>query len=334
MFRQTETKSAALAILLTGLVAYMLLGGYFAREIVIEIAVLAIMAVALDMVAGYGGMISLCHGALLGLGAYTFAAATVHFGVPPAVAMLLAMVTTAALGAAVGAVTARTRGIFFIMATLAFGQMAYALVFDSKWLGGDDGMSGIARLDLSAVGIDLSASLPFALFALAALAFAYAIAALVLRSGFGRSLVGIRENEDRIRALGVGVTGIKARAFAISAALCGMAGAMAAQHTMFVSPELLVWTVSGEALVVVILGGLGTLVGPILGAAVLVLLKHTVSDWTSYWHMAIGAALILTVMAGGRGLYGGLEHWIGRRGAHNRPPAAEPEDRMEAEADA
>ena len=334
MFHQTAVKTCAVAMVILALAAYTLLGGYFARELVIEAAILALLAISVDVLAGYGGMISLAHGAILGLGAYGYAVTTLMLGAPPAVGMLAAMAISGLFGAAVGAVTARTRGIFFIMATLAFGQMVYVLIFDARALGGDDGMSGVARLDLSAVGIDLQGSAAFAFFCLACLVLAYVAAAWTLTSGFGRSLCGIRENEDRMRALGIAVWKFKSGAFAFSGVLAGLAGALAAQHTMFVSPELMTWTVSGEALVTVILGGLGTLAGPVVGAVLLVFLKHLVSGMTAYWHMIIGGVLILAVVAGGRGVYGGLERLIAMRvprRAQKREPAP---SLMEAQADA
>lgn len=313
MFHQTPIKSWTILAIILGLGAYTLLGGYFARELVIEAAILAMLAISLDVLAGYGGMISLGHGAIFGLGAYAYAVVSVKLGMPPVLAVLAALVVPALFGAAVGAVVARTRGIFFIMATLAFGQMLYVLVFDARTLGGDDGMSGLARLDLSALGIDLQGSVAFAFFCLLGLALTYAAAALLLTSGFGRTLCGIRENEDRMRALGVTVWKFKAGAFAFSGLLAGLAGALSAQHTLFVSPEMLTWTVSGEALVTVILGGLGTLAGPVVGAVSLVFLKHLISGFTNYWHMIIGAILIVAVIAGGRGVYGGLERLIEMR---------------------
>lgn len=307
MFEQTLVKTASILAILAGLSIYMLVSGHFARELVVEVAILAILAMSLDMIAGYGGMVSLCHGAIFGIGAYTFAVVNVLLGGTPVLALLAAILLASGFGAAVGAVTSRTRGIFFIMATLAFGQMVYVLVFDSKWLGGDDGLWGLARLDLSAIGIDLQDSFQFAVLGLVCLALTYAMITSILRSGFGRTLSGIHENEDRMRALGTSVWKFKASAFGLSGAFAGLAGALAAQHTMFVSPELIVWTVSGEVLIVVILGGLGTLVGPVVGAVMLVFLKHATSSITIYWQLMIGLILIVTVMTGGRGVYGGIE---------------------------
>jgi branched-chain amino acid transport system permease protein len=252
-------------------------------------------------------MVSLCHGALMGVGAYAFAVATTAHGLPAPAAMALAVVLPAVLAWVVGAVCARAHGIYFIMATLAFGQMAYSVAFESPLFGGDDGLSGVPRLDLSGAGIDLSDSRAFALFCVACAAMAYAVAAALLGSGLGRSLVGVRACERRMAALGLTVWRTKAAVFAVSGALAGLGGALAAQHAMFVSPGLLAWTVSGEALVVVILGGIGTLVGPVIGAALFVVLKHEIAAVTPYRHMAVGLILIAVVAAGGRGVFGTLE---------------------------
>lgn len=315
MFRQTGLKTAAALALFAAGVAYGLTAGYFGRELLTEVAVLAILAISLDLVAGYGGMVSLAHGALFGAGAYLYAAVALLAGQGAPLGLLVAVLATAALAWAVGAVTARTQGIFFIMATLAFGQMAYVWVFESRLLGGDDGLPGIPRLDFGAVGPELGDSRIFALFCVGLAALAYAATAWLLTSGFGRTLVGIRANEGRMRALGLNVWMHKANAFGLSGALAGLAGAMAAQHTQFISPGLLHWTMSGEALVVVILGGLGTLVGPVLGAAVFVFLKHEIQAETDYWHLFVGLALIVVVVSGGRGIYGTLEDRLARRRA-------------------
>ncbi|MEP3245865.1 MAG: branched-chain amino acid ABC transporter permease [Sneathiella sp.] len=313
MFYQTQTKSFALALLVSAGILYAIFAGYFGREMVIEAAILAILAMSLDMVAGYGGMVSLCHGAIFGLGAYVFGVLTAMLGISPFFALPAALAVTALFGFAVGGVTSKTSGIFFIMATLAFGQMVYVLIFDARSLGGDDGMSGIPRMDLSFLGIDMNDSLTFGVFVILLAALVYLISALILRSGFGRSLVGIRVNETRMRAVGLKIWKYKAASFAISGAFAGLAGALAAQHTMFISPSMLVWTVSGEALVVVILGGLGTLIGPAVGAVLFVFLKHQVSEFTNYWHLIVGSVLIITVILGNRGIYGQIEHMIESR---------------------
>ena len=166
MFYQTPLKSVTVIVILAALALYAIVGGYFAGEIVVEIAVLAILAISLDFVAGYGGMVSLCHGAIAGIGAYTFAGLTALMGFDGFTATIAALVIAMVFGLLVGAVTANISGIFFIMATLAFGQMAYVVVFEWKALGGDDGLSGGSRYDLSAIGLNMNDSIQFALFCL------------------------------------------------------------------------------------------------------------------------------------------------------------------------
>lgn len=326
MFAHTPLRLTTLATLAIGALAYAFVAGFFGLEILAEIAILAILVIALDLVAGFGGMVSLCHGALLGVGAYAFTVAANEAGLSAFPAMVLAVGLSAALAFVIGAVCARSIGIYFIMATLAFGQMAYSFVFQSPLFGGDDGLSGAPRPDLTAIGIDLTDSRAFAIYAIVLVALTYLVAASTLRSGLGRSLVGLHHNEKRLRALGLTVWRAKATAFAISGALAGLAGCLAAQHTQYISPGLLSWTVSGEALVVVILGGLGTLVGPIIGAILFVVLKHEISAITPYWHAIVGLILIAVVMSRANGVFGFVE---ARMAARKSKPVLQ-----EADADA
>lgn len=321
MFRQTHTRSAVLVAVMAGLILHATMGGFFAREIVIEIAILAILAISLDVAAGFGGMVSLAHGAIMGVAAYTYAILSVKLGWPSVPSAVLGVGGAALFGTVVGWITGRTTGIFFIMATLAFGQMAYTVFFKSRWVGGDDGMGGLSRFDLGWLGVNMNSSLTFAIFAVLLIGAVYVAAAWVLRSAFGRTLSGIHSNETRMRALGVNTVMHRARALGFSSLLAGIAGILAAQHTMYISPELLHWTISGEVLIIVILGGLGTLIGPVVGAVVFVFLKHELSGFTDHWHIIIGFLLIATVLAGGRGLFGQAEHWLKRRRA--APPKPE-----------
>ncbi|WP_099864214.1 branched-chain amino acid ABC transporter permease [Pararhizobium haloflavum] len=326
MFQQTRTKTITIVLLLAGMALYTGFAGFYGRELIIEAAYLVILAISLDLVAGYGGMISLCHGAIFGIGAYVFAVLTSMYDISPLIALPAAIVAGAIFGLFVGAVTSKTSGIFFIMTTLAFGQMVYVYVFENRALGGDDGLSGVERIDLSWLGLDMGNSMQFAWFSIVLAGLAYVVAAAVLRSGFGRTLVGIRSNEGRMRALGLPVRRYKAVAFAISGALAALAGTIAAQQTMFVSPQMMGWMMSGEALVIVILGGLGTLVGPAVGAVLFVFLQHEVSELTRYWHMIVGIVLILVVVLGNRGAYGQIEHMI----MHRRRPVAPAKSSLEA----
>ncbi|MCU0908242.1 MAG: branched-chain amino acid ABC transporter permease [Rhodobacteraceae bacterium] len=313
MFRHTPLRFAALAVLTAAALFQALTADYFGLEILTEILILAMLVIALDMVAGFGGMVSLCHGALMGVGAYAYALLSAQAGIAPPLAMAGAVAVSGAVAWVIGAVCARSHGIYFIMATLAFGQMAYSFVFEAPALGGDDGIGGIARLDLSALGIDLTDSRSFALFCAAVLGVVYGAAVLTLRSGLGRSLSGVMHNEQRMRALGLTVWRVKADVFGLSGMIAGLAGTLAAQHSLYISPGLLGWTVSGEALVVVILGGLGTLVGPMVGAAAFVVLKHELGALTSYWHLVVGVILIAVVMSRANGIFGWIEARWGAR---------------------
>lgn len=307
MFRHTPLRYTALIILFVGALFTAFTADYFGTEILTEILILAILVLALDLVAGFGGMISLAHGALMGLGAYAFVAIATKAGLDPWVAAVAAIAITGATGWLIGAVCARSHGIYFIMATLAFGQMGYSFFFERPFFGGDDGLVGPGRFDLGLVGFDLNDGRSFALFCLAILCLVYLAAVAILRSGLGRSLTGVMHNEKRMRALGLTVWRVKADVFGLSGAMAGIAGVLAAQHILFISPKLLTWTVSGEALVVVILGGLGTLVGPLVGAVAFVVLKHELGAVTTYWHLFVGLVLIAVVVSRANGIFGFLE---------------------------
>ncbi len=313
MFQHNTLRYAVLILLAVGALFQALTAEYFGLEILTEIAILAMLVLALDIVAGFGGGVSLWHGGPMGGKAHAFALLAGQAGIAPALAMAGAVAVSGVIAWIIGAICSRSHGIYFIMATLAFGQMAYSYVFESPVLGGDDGISGISRLDLSWIGVDLDDSRAFALFCLALLAAVYGASVLILRSGLGRSLSGVMHNEQRMRELGLTVWRVKADVFGLSGMIAGLAGALAAQHTMFISPGLLGWTVSGEALVVVILGGLGTLVGPMVGAVAFVVLKHELSAITTYWHLIVGVILIAVVMSRANGIFGWVEARWGSR---------------------
>lgn len=296
---------------------------YFGMEILAEIAVLALLAMSLDLLAGYTGLVSLGHAALFGCGAYSFAVFTAFWGWPPSLSMVAATLLTGLIALLVGAVVTRVQGIFFIMITLAIGEMGYELVFKTRALGGDDGLAGIPRLDLSFIGVDMNDPGTFALALILVVAVVYLLLLRLLASPYGALLSGLHDNAGRLRALGLPVQAYQTSIFAFSGALAGFAGTLSAQHTLFISPQLLHWTTSGEVLVMGILGGLGTLVGPIIGAALITLLRHELSDLTDYWGLWLGLFLILVVMTGKNGVVGWLEAgWkqVTRRSKEQKAP--------------
>ena len=287
---------------------------YFGFELLAEIAVFAILAMSLDLLAGYGGMVSLGHAALFGTGAYLYAwLGSDLVGISAPMAMLGAVIGTGLIAVAVGAVAMRVEGIFFIMITLGFGQMGYEFFFQNKALGGDDGLYGIQRLDLSDVGVDLTDPGTFAMAAILSAALVYLLLAWVLTTPFGAILKGLHANPKRLRALGLRVLVYRTAAFGFAGALAGFAGSITAQHTQFITPHLLNWTTSGEVLVMVILGGLATLVGPVIGAVALVLLRHELSSLTDYWGAVMGGFLILVVLSRQNGLVGLAELLLRRK---------------------
>ena len=316
--------AAAVLVIAAGVAWYG--GDFFRHEVLAEIAIYAIFAMSLDLLVGYAGLVSLGHAAFFAAGAYATASFTVFLGWPVSAATLAAAGCAAALAAAVGGFAIRVGGVFFIMITLAIGQMVYAYFFKARAFGADDGMAGVPRPDLGALGLDAAEPQVFSALVLIAALLVWALLRAVVRSPFGAMLVAIHHNENRVLALGCPVRRYKLAAFVLAGAIAGLAGSLVAQHTGFVSPDLGFWTVSGEVLIMVIIGGMGSLVGAVAGAAVLVLLRHTLSDgafWqalglsadlASYWQFVMGLFFIAVVLLAGDGLYGRLSAIV-RRGA-------------------
>jgi branched-chain amino acid transport system permease protein len=272
--------------------------GLFAR-----IMVFAIAAASLDLILGYGGLVSFGHAAYLGVGAYAVGilahhgvdSGIVHFAVAPAAAGLTALL--------IGFVSLRTAGVYFIMITLAFGQMVYYLGVSLNQYGGDDGLTIARHSDFGTV-LDLDQPLVLYYFVFAFLVLFLVLGGRVVRSRFGALLSGTRSNERRMIALGFPTFRYKLAAFTLAGAVCGLAGALFANLTLFVSPSIMHWTRSGEIMMMVILGGIGTLIGPVLGAAAYLLLEGVLSRLTEHWQAVLGPLLILVVLFSKMGLLG------------------------------
>ena len=291
---------------------------FFGHEVLAEIAIFVIFAMSLDLLVGYAGLVSLGHAAFFAVGAYATAAFTVFLGWPVSAATAAAVGCAAALAAVAGVFVIRVGGVFFIMITLALGQMVYAYFFKAREFGADNGMAGIPRPDLTALGLETADPQVFSALVLIAAVAVWALLHMVVRSPFGAMLVAIHRNESRVRALGCPVQRYKLAAFVLAGAIGGFAGSLIAQHSGFVSPDLGFWTVSGEVLIMVIIGGMGSLVGAALGAVVMVLLRHELShsafweaiglpaDLASYWQFVMGLIFVTIVLLAGDGLYGRL----------------------------
>lgn len=277
-------------------------------------------AASLDLILGFGGMVSFGHAAFFGVGAYTVGILFAHgfegsdfLGLVPGsdnalVVWPLAMLVSGLMALAIGAVSLRTGGVYFIMITLAFAQMLYFFFVSLEPYGGDDGLSMYGRSRLP--GLDLSDDATFYYVCLALLLLFLWLGRRLTKSRFGMVIAGVRENERRMAALGFPVYRYKLACFAIAGAVAGLAGALSANLTEFVSPSLMHWTKSGEIMVMVIMGGMGTLLGPVFGATTFLLLEELLSTWTEHWMIFLGPLLILIVLFSKRGLYG----WLAGRG--------------------
>ena len=285
----------------------------YGQDVVVRIAIYAIFALSLELLVGATGLVSLGHAAFLGIGAYVTVLASGDSGASLALLVPLAMGAAAAYAVVVGALSLRTRGVYFIMVTLAFAQMAYFVFHDTKVGGGSDGIFLYVKPVL-AVGtttlLDLGERVPFYYTVVAALVATYAFIALLLGSRFGHALAGIRVNEQRMRAAGFSTTPYKLAAFTVAGALAGLAGLLLAIKDGAVNPELLSWHESGAVLLMLIFGGIGSLRGAVLGAIAFTLLKELfqsealLGPLASHWQLTLGLTIIAFVAALPRGLIG------------------------------
>jgi len=314
-----------LAILPNFLSSYM-------QDLVLRIVVYAIFALSLELLVGTTGLVSLGHAAFFGLAAYVTGLASPDAEAGSILKLLpLAMLAAGAYALLVGALSLRTKGVYFIMVTLAFAQMAYYVFHDTPVGGGSDGMYITLRPalvigDTTLIDLDKGSHLYF--FALGALAFTFGLLALVQRSRFGHALAGIRINEQRMRAAGYQTYWYKLAAFVLAGVLAGLAGFLMATKNGTVNPEMLSWHESGAVLLMIILGGLGSLRGAVIGAAAFVLLKEFYSSEAIFgsfalrWQLTLGLTMIFFVALLPKGLIG-LASMGGRFGrSAQKTPAA------------
>jgi branched-chain amino acid transport system permease protein len=268
-----------------------------------RILIYAIFAMSLDLILGYGGLVSLGHAAFFGAGAYATALMVLH-GFSGALPALLAAVAGAAVAALlIGAMALRVRGIYFIMLTFAFAQMLFYLAIGQPQWGGDDGIALPGRLQL---WFGLKLDNPPTLFYAALLLLCGALALLrqVTRAPFGLALQGCRQDETRMRTLGYPVYRIRLVAFVIAGAVAGAAGFLMVNLQAYLSPSLLDWRLSGIAMMIVVIGGVGTLFGPILGAILYLSVEELASGYSDHWLAGFGVLLVLVALFWRRGIYG------------------------------
>jgi branched-chain amino acid transport system permease protein len=304
-----NARNAVVALVLAGLLLLPLYtsmsGNVFALTLFTRIVIFALAAVSLNLIMGYGGMMSFGHAAYLGIGGYAvgiLAAEGIGSGF---IQWPVALVASALFALVIGALSLRTRGVYFIMITLAFAQMAYYVASSLSRYGGDDGLTIYKRSDFSGL-INLSNHVQFYYLCLACLFAGIYLVWRIVNSRFGLVVQGLRSNEARMQAIGFPATRYRLVCFVIAGTLCGLAGALLANNTDFISPAVMYWTRSGDLMVMVILGGMGTLFGPVVGAIVYLMLEEFLSRVTEYWALIMGPLLLLIVLFGRGGIVGVL----------------------------
>ena len=285
--------------------------GTYPVKLLQEILIWGMFAMSLDLLMGYAGMVSFGHSAFFGVGGYVAALALTHWGANAATGLLLPALAAALAALVIGYFSIRVSGVYFIMLTLAFSQMFYAVTFQVAWLGAEDGIVGVPRPRL--LGVDINPTPAFhvyvTLFALATTLVLWRI----VRSPFGHVLRGIHDNEARMQAVGYAVNRYKLLAFVIAGTIAGVAGALYTQFVGSITPEAFLWRTSGEALLMVIIGGTGTLGGALLGAAAFILLQSLVSSYTERWMLLLGLTFIVFVLFAPGGIVGAMRGRIGLR---------------------
>jgi branched-chain amino acid transport system permease protein len=278
-------------------------GNRFLVTLFTRIIILALAAVSLNLILGYGGMMSFGHAVYLGIGGYAVGMLA-HEGIYSGfVQWPIALAASALFALVIGALSLRTRGVYFIMITLAFAQMAYYVVAGLARYGGDDGLTIYKRSQFFEP-VNLSNKTQFYYICLALLYASIYLVWRIVNSRFGMVIQGSRSNDTRMRAIGFPTFRYKLTCFVIAGTLCGLSGALLANHTDFVSPAMMYWTRSGDLIIMVVLGGMGSVVGPVFGAIALLLLEETLSGFTEYWQIILGPLLLLVVLFARGGIDG------------------------------
>jgi branched-chain amino acid transport system permease protein len=275
-------------------------GSPFYTGLVTKIMILSIFTISLDLLIGFTGLVSFGHAAFFGIGAYLLA---ILFGDLEQInywwSLTLTLSLTSLAALLVGWLCIRTSGIYFIMLTLAFAQMFFYFFFESPQFGGDDGIFMMNKPQITLATrqlVDLDNEHHFYYFVLAWLVGVYLFLSMILRAPFGHVLIAIKANEQRVRALGYSTPHYKLVSFVIAGTIAGLAGFLEAAHTSFVTPAYLGWHESGMAIMMVILGGMGTLYGPVIGTFIVVLLQDFLPEFTEHWKLIMGAIIIAVVL--------------------------------------
>jgi len=295
---------AALLLALLLLPVYVELGGSrFLLTLFTRILILAMASVSLNLILGYGGMMSFGHAAYLGIGGYAVGMLAHEAVFSGFIQWPVALLASALFALVIGALSLRTRGVYFIMITLAFAQMAYYIVAGLARYGGDDGLTIYKRSQFIAP-INLSNKIQFYYICLGLLFASIYLVWRIVNSRFGLTIQGARSNDTRMRAIGFPTYRYKLVCFVIAGTMCGLAGALLSNHTDFVSPAMMYWTRSGDLIIMVVLGGMASAFGPLFGAVALLVLEEVLSGITEYWQIILGPLLLLVVLFARGGIDG------------------------------
>lgn len=285
----------------------------FLMDLFLRLMILAIAAVSLNLTLGYGGMVSFGHAAYLVIGAYSVGIPA-YYGIYDGFSQFaIAILASALFALLTGAIALRTKGVYFIMITMAFAQMIYFTFVSLEEFGGDDGLTIDMRSEFAGL-IDIEDSLTLYYATFASLLAALALVHRIVRSRFGMVILGSKGNDRRMQAIGFPTYRYRLACYVLSAAICGYAGALLGNFTYFITPEMGDWVQSGELIFMVVLGGAGSFFGPVLGTAVFVLLEEYLARLTHYWHFPFGAMLILMVIFARGGIDGVLRRIGGKSG--------------------
>ena len=304
-FRAPSLAQALFLVALVVALTLPLFASAYYLQFASKVLITGVLAMGLNLAVGQGGMVSLCHGAFFGVAGYILALASPGYDAAPLLTTLpLAVIGSAALAFLIGCFALRTRGVYFIMVTLAFGEMLFYLFHDSGIAGGSDGAFINARPEILIAGrqwLNLDKPLVFYCVMLVLTAGVAGLLTMLARSPFGHALAAVRDNERRARSLGFPIFRIRLSAFVISGALAGLAGYFAAAQFGFVAPQMLSWHVSAAALVMVLIGGLRSVTGPLIGALVMTGLEEVLKAEFENWKLIEGLIVILLVivLAGG-----------------------------------
>ncbi len=314
-----KTSRGAFNLSLVALCALMpfiapLIGQDYYTDVFARTMIWAIAAVSLNLIMGYGGMISFGHAVYIGVGGYAVGILTFH-GIESAyIQWPVALAASGLVALIFGAISLRTRGVYFIMITLAFTQMVYFFSVSLEKYGSDDGLTIDARSDFSIPFFDLNDGMTLYYLIFVLMMLSIYVTYKIVNSRFGMVIKGAMSNDGRMRSIGYPTYAYKLTAFVIAGVMCGLSGILSANLEDFVSPDMMSWPRSGDLIFMVVLGGMGTIFGPLGGSIVFWLLSEILSNFTEHWHLIFGPFLILVVLFARGGLEGIIDQLGGRRG--------------------